>query len=202
MGRLRSASAPHKAIGLILKRIIDYSFSLVGLLILSPLFVIFAILIYRDSGTPIFFRQDRIGLHGSTFVVYKFRTMIIGAADGAVSSKIRDPRVTRTGLFLRKWSLDELPQLINVIRGEMSIIGPRPDRTFRLSDYTDTERRRLEMRPGITGLAQISGRNLIPWKQRYELDVRYVNNWSLLLDLKILFRTAIVTLSRKGIDYE
>jgi lipopolysaccharide/colanic/teichoic acid biosynthesis glycosyltransferase len=193
---------PSKQIQLALKRIIDILVSTLGLLLLSPLGVLCAIAIKLDSPGPILFFQDRLGLHGKVFQILKFRTMVVGAPDGAVETGSQDPRVTTVGAVLRKWSLDETPQLLNVLRNDMSLVGPRPDRIFRLPEYTDYQKQRLAMRPGITGLAQVSGRNALTWQRRRALDVAYVENWSLWLDIKIIFRTVGVVFGRQGVDYE
>lgn len=189
------------------QRVIKHSFDLIisaiGLLLLSPFLTLIAFAIKLDSAGPIFFRQERLGQQGKVFKVLKFRTMFVNTPDRGVTilDGYRDPRVTRVGAFLRHWSLDELPQLWNVLQGEMSLVGPRPDRVFRLPEYTEDQKRRLLMKPGITGWAQVNGRNAIPWEARYILDVDYVNNWSLWFDFKILFQTITVTLSARGIDH-
>jgi len=192
---------PHSVQPLV-KRIVDILVGAFGLLLLGPLFALIAVAIRLDSPGPASFRQERLGRHGRVFWLLKFRTMVVGAPDGAVKAGNEDPRVTRVGAFLRKWSLDEIPQLFNVLKGDMSLVGPRPDRTFRLPAYTDHQKRRLSVKPGITGLAQISGRNTIPWEQRYELDVAYIGGWSLWLDLRILLKTVGVVLGRRGVDTE
>lgn len=187
---------------LAIKRTVDLVVSALGLLLLTPVFVPIAVAIKLDSPGSVLFRQDRLGHRGEVFHVLKFRTMVAGAPDGAVEDGRKDPRVTGVGAFLRKWSLDELPQLVNVLKGEMSLVGPRPDRVFRLPEYTDRQQRRLLVKPGITGLAQVNGRNAILWKQRYELDIAYVDDWSLWLDIRILFKTVGVVLGQSGIDFE
>lgn len=186
------------------KRALDLILTIPGLILLIPFFALIAIAIKLDSTGSIFFRQQRIGLHGKVFHALKFRTMFMHAPDRGVRVKNvkKDPRVTRVGAFLRRWSLDELPQLVNVLKGEMSLVGPRPDRVFRLPEYTERRKRRLLMKPGITGLAQVNGRNAIPWEERYELDIAYVDNWSLWLDAKILIETLGVVLKGLGVDYE
>ncbi len=192
---------PGTSIQLAAKRTVDLLGSAMGILLLSPLLALCAIAIRLDSPGPALFFQERLGLRGREFQVYKFRTMVVGAPDGAVVAQARDPRVTSVGAFLRRWSLDELPQLFNVLRGEMSLVGPRPDRVFRLATYTEEQRRRLSMKPGMTGLAQISGRNAIPWEKRYQLDLVYIDSWSLGLDVRILFKTSGVVLGRQGVNY-
>lgn len=184
-----------------LKRVFDVTASLMTLLLLSPILIVIALLIRLDSRGPAIFMQERLGKDGTVFTLYKFRTMIDSAPDGAVTDPVLDPRVTRVGSILRAWSLDELPQLVNILRGEMSLVGPRPDRVFRLPTYTPLQKKRLQVRPGITGLAQINGRNRLTWKKRYDYDVEYVERWSLWLDVVILCRTVQVVLAREGIDY-
>jgi lipopolysaccharide/colanic/teichoic acid biosynthesis glycosyltransferase len=166
-----------------------------GLVGLLPLFVLIALGVWWDVGRPILFRQRRPGLHGWPFVLYKFRTMRDGTGDDA-------SRLTAFGRFLRASSLDELPELLNVLRGEMSLVGPRPLLLEYLDLYTPEEARRHEMRPGITGLAQVSGRNQVPWPERLALDVFYVDHWSLALDARILARTFAAVLNRRGIHGE
>lgn len=181
------------------KRCIDVVGAAVGLAVLSPIMVGLACAVRLDSTGPALFRQPRLGRGGEAFEVMKFRTMVVGAGDGAVTSS--DARLTRLGGPMRRWSLDELPQLLNVLKGEMSLVGPRPDRVFRREQYTDRQRTRLAMRPGITGLAQVSGRNGLDWEARNALDVEYVEAWSLGLDLQILMRTVSTVLGGRGVDF-
>jgi lipopolysaccharide/colanic/teichoic acid biosynthesis glycosyltransferase len=156
-----------------------------GLLALSPLIIFIALAIRLRLGRPVVFRQQRPGHNGRPFYVYKFRTMMRSThADGRPMSD--DERMGRLGRLLRRTSLDELPQLLNVLQGEMSLVGPRPLLMEYLDLYTPEQMRRHDVRPGITGLAQVSGRNNLPWEDRFELDVWYVDHWSLLLDFKIL----------------
>lgn len=183
-----------------LKRLFDLIISAIALLLLSPILAIVAEAVKIDSRGPALFRQDRLGLHGNVFKVLKFRTMVVGAGDGAVTSLRQDARITRVGGFLRKTSLDELPQLWNVLWGDMSLVGPRPDRVFRLPTYTEHQKQRLNVRPGVTGLAQVSGRNEIPWEKRYDIDVFYVAKMSLWLDLIILAQSVVVVLGGKGVE--
>jgi lipopolysaccharide/colanic/teichoic acid biosynthesis glycosyltransferase len=173
------------------KRALDLTVaSSVGILA-SPLLAAVAIAIKLEGGGPILFRQERIGRHGRPFDILKFRTLLDAPArdpaDYLISAS--DPRIGRMGAFLRRWSLDELPQLWNVLRGEMSIVGPRPTLRYQVELYDDFQRRRLEVLPGVTGWAQISGRNELSWPERIELDVWYVDHRSFLLDLRILVRT-------------
>ena len=158
------------------------------LILLAPVLVIIAILIRRDSPGPAFYRQTRVGLDGREFRVFKFRTMVDGAEfiGAGLHNDAGDPRITPLGARLRALSLDELPQLLNVLIGDMSIVGPRPTLRDQVERYTPEQRRRLRARPGITGLAQISGRSTLPWSQRIVIDVHYVDNWSLRLDLEII----------------
>ncbi len=189
-----------EAVELTIKRLFDVVGGLVGVVVLCPVLVCLAVIVRLESSGPALFRQERLGQKGNVFRIFKFRTMVVGARDGAVVPG--DARLTRIGPFLRRWSLDELPQLLNVVRGEMSIVGPRPDRTFRLEEYTEHERRRLLMRPGITGLAQVNGRNSLGWEKRNAYDVEYVERWSLWLDFMILVKTVFVVLGRRGIDLD
>jgi undecaprenyl phosphate N,N'-diacetylbacillosamine 1-phosphate transferase len=185
---------------LAVKRALDIPAGLVVVAAFLPFLAVLAVLITLDSPGPVFFFQDRLGKDGRIFRVWKLRTMLVGAASGAVRDR-RDPRLTRVGYWLRRFSLDEVPQFINVLRGEMSLVGPRPDRPFRLPTYTPEQRTRLEVLPGITGLAQISGRNLLTWQERCELDSWYVRHWSLGLDARILLKTIPVLISQRGIEY-
>jgi undecaprenyl phosphate N,N'-diacetylbacillosamine 1-phosphate transferase len=168
---------------------------------LSPLFWLVAAFISLDSPGPVFFRQVRIGKNGRPFVAYKFRTMVDKATDLGlgINVAVDDFRVTRPGRFLRNTSLDELPQLFNIIQGEMSLVGPRPTLAYQVARYDEVQRRRLLVKPGITGWAQINGRNAIPWEERIKLDVWYVENWSLGLDFYILLRTVKTWVHREGL---
>jgi len=162
-----------------------------GLIALALPFAVIAAAIKIDSRGPVLFRHPRIGRDGRPFVPLKFRTMVSGAISQGLGTTLaeEDPRLTRVGAFLRRWALDELPQLWNVLKGEMSLVGPRPTFAYQVDGYDAYQRRRLEVRPGITGWAQINGRNAISWPERIELDVWYVDHASLWLDLKILLRT-------------
>lgn len=170
----------------------------------SPVLLLCALAVRRSSPGPILYRQRRLGLHARSFTLLKFRTMIQDAPDlrnrdGSAYTGADDPRVTPVGRVLRKASLDELPQLFNVLRGEMSLVGPRPDQVDQIRFYTETERRKLDVRPGITGLAQISGRNNISWDRRKALDIEYVDRQSFWLDLSLCARTIPYVLLRKDI---
>lgn len=174
----------------------DFLASLIVTILLSPLFLIICAAIRLSDHGPAFFRQERLGKGGKTFRILKFRTMVVNAekiGDGLVVQTEDDPRITKVGKFLRRTSLDELPQLLNILKGDMSIIGPRPPVTYHPYDgyenYPERAKKRFEMRPGITGLAQVEKRNSASWDERIEIDVRYVEQFSLLLDLKIFFRT-------------
>ena len=185
-------------------RIRDLLIVSVLLLALSPVLLLCALAVRRSSPGPILYRQRRLGLHARPFTLLKFRTMIHGAPDiwnrdGSAYTGADDRRVTPVGRILRKASLDELPQLFNVLRGEMSLVGPRPDQADQIRFYTETEKRKLDVRPGITGLAQISGRNNISWERRKALDVEYVERQSFWLDLSIFARTIPYVLLRKDI---
>jgi lipopolysaccharide/colanic/teichoic acid biosynthesis glycosyltransferase len=185
---------------LIVKRILDFLFALALLFIIWPILLVIAIAIKVESKGPVFFKQDRLGLKCKVFKIYKFRSMVQDAektGTGVYSYK-GDPRVTKVGAFIRKTSLDELPQLFNIIKGEMSIIGPRPTLTYhpwKLEDYSEEQKIRFSMRPGVTGLAQVSGRKELLWSERIVLDVQYINNISLSLDVRIFLKTIIKVLS-------
>lgn len=186
---------------LIVKRIFDIIFSFLLLVILFPLLVIISILIKIDSKGPIFFIQERAGLKGKPFKIYKFRTMIPNAVNigNGIYTAENDPRITRVGKFLRRTSLDELPQLFNILKGDMSIIGPRPTLMYQIEQYNNEQRKRLNMKPGVTGLAQVNGRNSLSWPERIKYDIYYVENWSLWLDIKILIKTIKVVLTGEGL---
>ncbi|MDC1135635.1 sugar transferase [Alphaproteobacteria bacterium] len=181
------------------KRILDILFSLIAILLLSWVFVMISLLIYFKMGRPILFRQRRPGINGRPFFLYKFRSMT-NSSDKNSNLMSDKTRLTKLGVFLRSTSLDELPGFWNVLRGEMSLVGPRPLLEEYLPLYDPTQRRRHEVKPGITGWAQINGRNAISWEEKFELDVWYVDNGSFWLDLKILFLTIIEVFKRKNIS--
>ncbi|PZN94791.1 MAG: sugar transferase [Alphaproteobacteria bacterium] len=181
-----------------MKRAIDIVASFVGLLLLAPLLAAVAVLILVRDGRPVLFRQERPGRHGRPFRIVKFRTMTVAPSAGAAIGDTA--RVTRLGKALRASSIDELPELWNVLVGDMSLVGPRPLLTAYLPLYSATQARRHEVRPGLTGLAQVRGRNAISWEAKFALDVFYVDNRSLWLDLRILGATAGLVLRRSDID--
>ncbi len=182
------------------KRFLDVTASFLWLVLLFPLLLTVSILIKIDSRGPVIFRQKRIGRNGKVFEIYKFRSMCVGAektGSGVYSGK-GDARVTRIGKILRATSIDELPQLLNILKGEMSFVGPRPPLTYhpwKYEEYTDFQKRMFEVRPGITGWAQVNGRKDVEWHKRIELNVWYVDHMSLLLDIKIMFMTAFKVLT-------
>ena len=211
-----------KAQQLVIKRAVDVAGAVLGLFVVAPLLLLLAVIIALDSRGPVFFRQERIGSGGRRFNVLKFRTMHDGVSDQAhrqlvsrmmrgedaaaeiardgrpVFKLTRDDRVTRVGRWLRRMSLDELPQLFNVLRGDMSLVGPRPPLPYEFEAYDHWQFDRLQVKPGITGLWQVSGRNLLTYRQMCELDVSYVRSWSLWLDIRILLRTIPVVLFNSG----
>ena len=176
-----------------MNRALDIVTAALGLAVTSPLLAVSAIAIKLEDGGPVLFRQTRVGRDGKDFELLKLRTMVVDAERKGAGYAIAagDSRITRVGRFLRKTSVDELPQLWNVVRGEMSLIGPRPTLRYQVERYTDRQRRRLEVRPGLTGWAQIHGRASLPWDERIELDVWYVEHRSPRVDLKILLRTPL-----------
>jgi lipopolysaccharide/colanic/teichoic acid biosynthesis glycosyltransferase len=180
------------------KRIFDVVFACVFLFLLSPIFLLTAILVRIKLGSPVIFTQERGGFCGKVFKIYKFRTMT-DKRDREGNLLPDSERLTRFGRFLRKTSIDELPQLINILRGEMSFVGPRPQLAEFLPHYTDEEKLRHTIRPGLTGLAQVKGRNSIPWNKRFEFDIEYANNISFWLDVKIFILT-LATVFGKGSD--
>ena len=184
---------------LFLKLLFDIIVSLTLIILLAPLILFIALLIWVTMGRPILFRQRRVGYQGQVFTIYKFRTMT-EERDENGNLLPDEQRLTRFGRFLRETSLDELPELFNVLKGDMSLVGPRPLLVEYLPYYTPEERKRHNMRPGITGWAQVNGRNAITWDQKLALDVWYVDNWSLWLDFKIILMTIIKVIKREGIS--
>lgn len=195
---------------LFLKRALDILVSVSMLILLAPLFLVTAIAIKLDSRGPVFYSQTRLGKWGRPFKMYKFRSMVVGAdkmkaellsqneSGGVIFKMKRDPRITRVGRIIRKLSIDELPQLVNVLKGEMSLVGPRPALPNEVEEYTFDDRRRLEVKPGLTGLWQISGRSDLDFRQQVRLDVAYIESQSFWQDIKILFKTIPVVLLGKG----
>ena len=197
---------------LIVKRVFDIIASLLGLLILSPLLIVISILIKLYSPGPVLFRRRLVGLRGRPFVAYKFRSMVANAHqvlqnDPKLKEEYqhnlkvtRDPRVTPLGRILRKTSLDELPQLFNILRGDMNLVGPRMLGDIELARYGDAKEKLLSVKPGLTGLWQVSGRHTVTFERRIELDLYYVNHWNLAMDLLILLKTIPAVLSFKGAE--
>lgn len=181
------------------KRPMDIILSLIAIIILSPIFILVTILVRINLGSPVIFKQERPGLNEKIFTLYKFRTMT-DERDENGELLPNEMRHTKFGKLLRSTSLDELPELINVIKGDMSLVGPRPLLVEYLPLYNDEQRKRHNVRPGITGLAQVKGRNSITWEQKFYYDVKYVNELSFLLDLKILFLTVIKVIKKEGIN--
>lgn len=185
----------------VVKRIIDIVCSGLGIIVLSPVLVISAILIKTNLGSPIFFTQDRIGKDGKVFKMIKFRTML-DAKDKYGNQLPDEERLTSFGKFLRSTSIDELPELVNVFNGDMSLVGPRPLLVEYRDLYSTEQWRRHEVRPGITGWAQVNGRNTLDWKSRFKLDVEYVDSFNIFIDIKILFMTVTKVIKRDGISQE
>jgi lipopolysaccharide/colanic/teichoic acid biosynthesis glycosyltransferase len=185
---------------LIGKRALDLILGTTFLVIALPILAVTSILVLTGMGRPIFFRQDRIGKDGKKFNIVKFRTMQQPSKEANGSHPDQD-RIGRLGSFLRSSSLDELPSLLNVISGSMSLIGPRPLLEVYLTSYSKEQLKRHEVKPGLTGLVQVSGRNEIDWQEKFKLDLEYINNYSLCLDIKILLKTIPAVFSRKGITY-
>jgi lipopolysaccharide/colanic/teichoic acid biosynthesis glycosyltransferase len=186
---------------LLAKEIFDKIVSFVALIVLLPIFLIVAILIKIDSMGPVFFLQERVGKGVKVFKAIKFRTMVVEAPEKTKGKYIEksNPYVTRVGKFLRRSGIDELPQLINVLKGDMSLVGPRPTLPYQVEKYNDYQRKRLLMKPGITSWALIHGRNKLTWPERIEYDVWYVENWNFWLDIKILFKTVWVVAKGEGL---
>jgi exopolysaccharide biosynthesis polyprenyl glycosylphosphotransferase len=194
----------------VVKGLLDRVVAGLALLLLAPLLLVIALLVHRTDGGPVLFRQDRVGVGGRTFTMLKFRTMVVDAetrldqlrggnlSDGLLFKLRADPRVTPVGRWLRRLSLDELPQLVNVLTGDMSLVGPRPPLPSEVARYDSSVSRRLLVKPGLTGLWQISGRSDLSWEESVRLDLRYVENWSLALDLLIVWKTGRAVFSRSG----
>lgn len=182
-----------------MKRLIDFIISLTALCILSPIFLLVAFKVKKNLGSPIFFYQERPGKDGKLFKMIKFRSMK-DAVDKDGNLLPDDQRITPFGQKLRSTSLDEMPQLINVLKGDMSIVGPRPQMKEFLDHYTAHQMRRHEVKPGMTGLAQVSGRNNLSWEEKFDLDVEYVEKQSTLFDFKIMFKTVEVMVKKEGIN--
>jgi len=207
---LSFTSTPSSAEAMAVKRILDIVASLVALILLSPIFLITAVIIKLSDGGPVLFGQERSGLFGRTFKMWKFRSMVINAEalkeklesqnemGGPVFKIKKDPRITRFGRFIRKSSIDELPQIWNVLKGDMSLVGPRPPIPSEVEKYERWQMRRLSMRPGITCIWQVSGRNNIDFDSWMKLDLQYIDNWTLFLDVKLILKTVPVVLLRKG----
>ncbi len=197
-------------IRLIIKDLFDRSVAAAGLILLSPLMVLLGAIIWLNDSGPALFTQVRVGKDGRMFRIYKFRTMVVDAearkaqllasndSDGALFKLRNDPRVTAVGAYLRRWSIDELPQLLNVLLGDMSLVGPRPALPDEAAQYADHVRRRLVVKPGLTGLWQVNGRSDLTWEEAVRLDLRYVENWSFALDLLILWKTGAALMRRSG----
>jgi exopolysaccharide biosynthesis polyprenyl glycosylphosphotransferase len=201
----------HKeSVGLKMKSTLDFFFSFTVIMLVSPVFLMIAVAIRLEDGGPVLFTQERVGLNGRRFSIFKFRTMVANAEalkislqeqneqTGPVFKITNDPRVTRIGRFLRKTSFDELPQFFNVIRGEMSVVGPRPPIPSEVEKYKKWQKRRLTMKPGITCTWQVSGRNNIPFKEWVKLDLEYIDNWSLTRDAVLILKTIKVILTGTG----
>ena len=190
-----------RQIALALKRAFDILVALTALTLLSPFIVLAALAIKLDTRGPISYLQNRVGRDGKVFACVKFRTMVVGAENQGLGLEVAqdDDRITRVGQLLRNWTFDEVPQLINVLKGDMSIVGPRPTVPEQVARYTTRDRRRLQVKPGMAGWAWIHGRNSIPWRERIDLDIWYVDNWSLALDARILWKSFAVLLRREGV---
>ncbi|HEX9288890.1 MAG TPA: sugar transferase [Anaeromyxobacteraceae bacterium] len=187
---------------LLLKRAADVTVAAILLVALLPVMVVIALAVKATSPGEVIFRQERAGRGGRPFTILKFRTMVKDAPRSSLGTYCYqdDPRVTRVGKLLRKSSLDELPQLVNILRGDMSLVGPRPDLPHHVARYTAFQRERLRMRPGVTGWAQVNGRNAISWDDRIRLDVEYVRHWSPRRDLGVILKTIAVVLTGKGAE--
>lgn len=182
-----------------MKRLFDLAAASLGLIILSPVLGATALLVRKNLGSPVIFKQQRIGQYGEPFEIYKFRSMT-DESDGSGNLKSDDERLTDTGVFIRKYSLDELPQLINVIKGDLSLVGPRPLLMQYLKLFNREQMKRHMIKPGITGWAQVNGRNELSWQQKFAMDVWYVENRSIFLDIKILYVTLKNMLKNENVN--
>lgn len=198
---LRSTSRSVSRIRGLFKRVVDVTGATTGLIATLPLMAVIALLIRSTMGAPVLFRQRRPGLYGKPFTLVKFRTMSEARSPSGELCP-EEMRLTRLGKFLRRTSLDELPQLWNVLRGELSLVGPRPLLMQYLDRYSQEQMRRHDVKPGITGWAQVNGRNTISWEQKFSLDVWYVDNWSIMLDFRILAMTIVRVFSGKGVSQD
>ncbi|TWT27859.1 sugar transferase [Planomicrobium sp. CPCC 101110] len=184
-----------------IKKLFDISSSLIALIIFSPLLIVLSLIVFLNMGSPFIFKHERPGLKGKLFVMYKFRTMTDEKDENG--QLLPDHiRLTKLGRFLRSTSLDELPELINVLKGDMSLVGPRPLEVEYLERYSPEQMRRHDVKPGITGWAQVNGRNELAWENRFKLDVWYVDNHNFFIDLKIIFITILRVLQRDGVEVE
>ena len=184
-----------------IKRVLDFTLSLIALIVLSPLYLVLAILVRIKLGSPIIFKQERPGLNEKIFTLYKFRTMT-DEKDKNGNLLPDEARLTKFGKFLRSTSLDELPELINIIKGDMSIVGPRPQLVRDMLFMTDEQRKRHTVRQGLTGLAQVSGRNNISWEEKINYDLQYIENITFIGDIKIIFKTVLKVLKKEDINTE
>ena len=182
-----------------IKYLLDKIFAILLFILLLPVFLIISLLIILEDGYPVFFVQDRVGLNGKIFKMYKFRSFKKNADLSNIYTYSNDPRISKVGKFIRRFSIDELPQLLNIIKGDMSFIGPRPNLPFQYQTLNDIQRQRYLVKPGITGLAQINGRNKLKWEERIYYDLIYIKNYNLLLDLYILYKTFFIVISGEGV---
>jgi sugar transferase EpsL len=185
----------------IMKRLFDFTIALVALLLLWPIMLVVALLVWNTMGSPVLFCQQRPGLNGKSFNIYKFRTMLL-SYDLQGELLPDSERMTKLGTILRQYSLDEFPQLLNVLKGDLSLIGPRPLLMEYLPLYTAEQARRHHVRPGISGWAQVNGRNAVSWEEKFKYDVWYVDHQSFLLDIKVLWMTVIKVVSSEGVNQE
>jgi exopolysaccharide biosynthesis polyprenyl glycosylphosphotransferase len=209
-GYVHYSSVPHKPLQMATKRFFDIVMSSAALVVLSPLLLAVAAVIKLTSRGPVLFHQERTGLYGRPFRMLKFRSMVMDAEkrkaellskneqSGPVFKMKNDPRITAVGRFIRKYSIDELPQLVNVLRGDMSVVGPRPPIPSEVARYEAWQRRRLSVRPGLTCVWQVSGRNQVSFEQWMLLDMQYIDHWSLAHDLQLILKTAPVVLTGRG----